>query len=259
MTDHPAASSAAGSEVIGRSQRLRAILSLTQGPLTELVSAVWYHPRLGELYPEFLFAMLGVMRASVPVMCRAADRSSKLENNPLREELRAYYLEHAAEEEGHDEWLLEDLARLGIQRDRALRRLPYPSIAALVGIQYYWIKHVHPAAFLGYLAVLEQPAETAFLHEVHHRTGIPLASMTCHLKHAELDPGHVAEFDAFLDRLPLTQEQEELITVSAIATTSHLERVFADIAEHFDRIENPSLRDSIFTVCEMPVTAAAIV
>lgn len=258
MTDHPTASAAAGSGVIGRSQRLRTILSLTRGPLTERVRAVWYHPQLGKLYPEFLFAMLGVMRASVPVMRRAADRSCELEGDPIREELREYYLEHAAEEQGHDEWLLEDLASLGIGRDRALRRLPYPSIAALVGTQYYWIEHVHPAAFMGYLAVLEQPAEAAFLHEVHHRTGIPLASMSCHLKHAELDPGHVAEFDVFLDKLPLTQEQEELITVSAIATISHLEKVFADIAEHFDRIENPTLRHSVFTVCEMQAASAAL-
>jgi hypothetical protein len=259
VIDHPTASAATGSAVIRRSQRLRTILSLARGSLTDLVCAVWYHPRLGELYPEFLFAMLGVMRASVPVMRRAADRSSEVEGYPIREQLREYYLEHAMEEQGHEEWLLEDLASLGIARDRALRRLPYPSIAALVGTQYYWIEHVHPAAFLGYLAVLEQPAETMFLHDVHHRTGIPLASMTCHLKHAELDPGHVAEFDTFLDRLPLTQEQEELITVSAIATISHLEKVFADIAEHFDRIENPTLRHSVFTVCEMPATAAAIV
>ena len=226
------------------------MLSLTRGRLAELIHEVWYHPRLGELYPEFLFSMLGVMRASVAAMRVAADRSGKLGDDLLREPLREYYLEHFEEEQGHDEWLLADLASLGVSRDRALRRLPYPSVAALVGSQYYWIEHVHPAAFLGYLAVLEQPAETEFLKEVHQRTAIPLSSMSCHLNHAELDPGHVAEFDALLDKFPLTRKQEELITVSAITTIGHLEKVFADILEHFGRIWSPALRDTVFTVSE---------
>lgn len=244
------------SEDGGRSHRLRATLSLTRGPLTELIREAWYHPRLGELYPELLFAMLGVMRASVPVMRLAAERSGELDDDRLRDRLRDYYAEHAEEEQGHEEWLLDDLASLGIPRERALQRLPYPSVAALVGTQYYWIEHAHPVALLGYIAVLEQPAETAFLMEVHERTGIPLSSMSCHLNHAELDPDHVAEFDALLDTLPLSREQEELITVSAIATIGHLEKVFTDIVEHFGRIVSPALRGTVFTA---PAAKAAAV
>lgn len=257
MNDPCTASEATQSDSTGRSHRLRTILSLIRGRLTKQIHDVWYHPQLGELYPEFLFAMLGVMRASVPAMRRAADRSGEFDKDLLCEQLQRYYLEHAEEEQGHEEWLLADMASLGIHRDRALRRLPYPSIAALVGSQYYWIEHVHPAAFLGYLAVLEQPAETAFLREVHKRTGIPLSSMSCHLNHAELDPGHVAEFDALLDNLPLTRAQEELIAVSAITTIGHLEKVFDDIMEHFRRISSQALQDTVFTAGDT-ATAAAI-
>ena len=234
------------------------MLALTQNRLTDLIREVWYHPRLGELYPEFLFAMLGVLSASAPAMRMAANRCGELHGNPLREPLRDYYLEHAEEEQGHDEWLMADLASLGISRDRALRRLPYRSVAALVGSQYYWILHVHPAAYLGYLAVLESPAETEFLREVHKRTGIPLSSMSCHLNHAELDPDHVAEFDAALDNFPLTREQEELVTVSAITTIGHLENVFTEIAEHFERIGSQALHDTVFTVGETAAAAAAL-
>jgi Iron-containing redox enzyme len=242
------------SESTGRSERLRKTLSLTRGRLTELVREVWYHPQLGELYPEFLFAMHGVMMSSAPGMRMAADRCEELTGDPLRGPLRDYYREHAEEEQGHEEWLLADLASLGIRRDRVLRRLPYPSVVALVGSQYYWVRHVHPAAYLGYLAVLEQPAETEFLKDVHERAGIPLTSMSCHLNHAELDPAHVAEFDAALDHFALTRAQEELVFVSAITTIGHLERVFAEIAEHFGRIENPAFRDTVFTASE-PVAA----
>ena len=255
MNNRPMAGEAAGSEVTGRSRRLRAMLSLTRNRLTELIREVWYHPRLGELYPEFLFATYGVTSASAPAMRAAADRCAELQGNPLCDTLQAYYLEHAEEEQDHGEWLLSDLASLGISRDRALGRLPYPSVAALVGSQYYWIRHVHPAAYLGYLAVLESPTEAEFLREVSERTGILLTAMSCHLRHAELDPGHVAELDAAMDAFPLTREQEELITVSAVTTVGHLEKVFTDLLEHFERMWNPGLRDTVFICSE---SAAAV-
>lgn len=244
-------SEGAQSNPTGRSHRLRATLCLTRSRLTELIRHIWYHPQLGELYPEFLFAMHGAMQASAPAMRIAADRCGETASDALRGPLRDYYLEHAAEEQGHEEWLLADLASLGISRDRVLRRLPYPSVVAMVGSQYYWIRHVHPVAYLGYLAVLEQPAETEFLREVHRRTGIPLSSMSCHLKHAELDPEHVAEFDAALDNFPLTPEEEELVAVSAITTIGHLEKVFTEIAEHFGRTGKPGLHDTVFTAIEL--------
>ena len=121
--------------------------------------------------------------------------------------LSTYYLEHAEEESGHEQWLLDDLASLGIPRNLALQRLPYASVAALVGVQYYWMFHVHPC-FLGYIAVLEEPASMEFLEAVSRRTGIALTSMSAHVMHARLDPDHVAEFDATLDALPLTQHHQ---------------------------------------------------
>ena len=33
--------------------------------------------------------------------------------------------------------------------------MPPPSVAGLVGSQYYWILHHHPVAFLGYVALME--------------------------------------------------------------------------------------------------------
>lgn len=68
----------------------------------------------------------------------------------------ATYLErHVDEERQHDDWLLEDLAELGVAREDVWGRIPSPNIAALVGSQYYWMRHYHPVALLGYIAVLE--------------------------------------------------------------------------------------------------------
>lgn len=243
-----AADDRGGKQMFTHSQRLRATISLAERRLTSLIHDVWFHPRLNELYPEFLFALYGVIVSTTPAMRFAGQLCAEAGNDgPLDAWLGDYYLEHAVEEDGHGEWALADLGSLGVARERVLERLPYPSVAALVGSQYYWMKHVHPIALLGFIAVLESPAQLEFLREVSDRDGIPLASMSCHVKHAELDPGHVAEFDATLDSLPLTREQRDLITVSAITTIGHLEQVFTDILEHFERIYDPASAATIFT------------
>ncbi len=230
------------------SQRLRQTIALTRGPMTALIREVWMHPRLGELYPEFLFAIFGVTSTSASLMRSAAARAAELAlDDPLARMLEGYYMEHAEEETGHEQWLLDDLESFGVARHRVLNRLPYASVAALVGTQYYWTLHVHPLAFLGYIAVLESPAQMEFLTEVSERTGIPLGSMSAHVLHAKLDPEHVAEFDLMLDRLTLTQAQQDLLTVSTITTIAHLQRVFADVLERFGRLERPGEAESIFT------------
>lgn len=230
------------------SQRLRGTMALMRGRLNSLIKQVWFHPRLGELFPEFLFAMYGITLATAPAMRMAAERcASMADEDPLAASLRSYYMHHAAEETGHEEALLVDLTSLGVPREQVLRRVTYPSVAALVGTQYYWMLHAHPVAYLGYLVVGEDPASLEFLETVSTRTGIPLSSMTCHVMHADLDPAHVEELDATLDALPLAAWHQDLIAVNAIATVAHLEKIFTDILEHFNRIDNSANAGTIFT------------
>ncbi len=217
------------------SERLRGTIALVRGNLVATICAVWSHPRFSELYPEFLFANYAVTAASAPAMRMAAERAGALQaDDPLRGWLRDYLLEHAEEEQGHEQWILNDLESLGIARERVLARLPYTSAAALVGLQYYWMLHVHPIAYLGYIAVLEQPSSLDFLEEVAERTGIPLSSMTAHVHHATLDPGHVAEFDRTLDELEMSEREREIIAISAVATVAHLQDVFSELLARFD-------------------------
>lgn len=240
------------------SQRLRETISLVRGHLTSLIHEVWFHPRLGELYPEFLFAIYGVTASSAPAMRAAAKRcAGKLLNDPLAAWLHDYYQEHAQEEAGHEQWLLDDLASLGIPPERVLQRLPYCSVAALVGVQYYWMFHVHPLAYLGYIAVVEAPTSIDFLEEVSRRIDIPLSSMTGHVMHARLDPDHVAEFDAALDSLPLLPYHQDLLTVSAIATVAHLEHMFTEILQHFERVSDPASAATIFTSSRIALASAS--
>jgi len=229
------------------SQRLRATIDLTAGPLSQRIYEFWTHPQLGNLYPEFLFGLYGAVVASTPVIRQAAIEAELLPpSDCLAHRLAPYLHEHADEEQGHEEWLLEDLAVLGFDRDQVLNRLPYISVASLVGSQYYLARHVHPVAILGYIAVLENPASPEFLEGVAERNDLPIESMSTLLRHARLDEGHVAEFDRMLDSLSLSPMQRDVMTASAIATVSNLEAFFTDVLEHFSRMVDGRSSDGIF-------------
>ena len=105
----------------------------------------------------------------------------------------------------------------------------------MVGSQYYWILHYHPAALLGYIAVLEgYPPSMAMIDGLVERTGYDRTAFRTLIAHSELDPGHADELDELLDRLPLTREQVGVVGLSAITTVRLSARVFYEVADEYD-------------------------
>nr|WP_225938092.1 iron-containing redox enzyme family protein [Myxococcus sp. RHSTA-1-4] len=140
-------------------------------------------------------------------------------DDPLAPPLIEYLREHIPQEMGHDEWALEALEALGVSRAEVWGRPPPPSVAALVGSQYYWIFHYHPVALLGYIKVVESsPTSIQYIEQLAARAGLPLAAFRLHLGHARLDPLHQRELAQLLDALPLTADQEALMGLNAART-----------------------------------------
>jgi hypothetical protein len=141
---------------MSHSRRLRDKIRLARDELDSLAAAFWSHPRLPEIYPEFLFRNHAVIRASVPLMeAAAASCQSSMASDLLAAGMFRYLTHHVPGETHHDDWVLEDIEVLGVCRRKALARIPPPAVAALVGSQYYWIQYFHPVALLGFIAVLE--------------------------------------------------------------------------------------------------------
>jgi hypothetical protein len=189
------------------------------------------HPLVADVYPEFLFTSHCIIRASVPLMEAARERAEALgEGDVVSAALAGYLEEHITEEMDHDEWLLDDLEVVGSDRAIVLARPPSPSVAALVGAQYYWTFHYHPVALLGYIAVLEgYPPSLRLIEDLRSRTGYDARAFRTLRIHAELDPGHREELDELLDILPLTREQSTIMGLSAIHTVGALTRAYEEI------------------------------
>jgi Iron-containing redox enzyme len=210
-------------------QALRYKIRLAEPGLDALWSVFWEHPAVGPVFPEYLFSLWCSMRATVPLLQAAATRAEeRAPRDPVCAELVPYFLAHAEEERGHDEWLLEDMAGLGIPRAEVLARLPPPDVAAMIGTQYYLIAHAHPIALLGCFAVLEgSPLTEPDLAGLAARSGIPRPLLRTLDKHALLDPHHRDDLDALLDALRLAPEHEALMGLSALTVVEQL----GDIAE----------------------------
>jgi hypothetical protein len=189
-------------------------------PFARAYSALVEHPHLGELWPEYLVLQHQIIRATVPLTEAALAKARELDD-PLATPLAHYLEEHVDEELGHDETLLGDLELLGIDRTTVLARMPPPSVAGLVGSQYYWIHHYHPVAFLGYVALMEgYPPTPELIDELVERSGHPRGAFRTYVEHAELDPGHRDHLDRTIDALPLDASHEVALGISAIATAA---------------------------------------
>ncbi|MDQ3932608.1 MAG: iron-containing redox enzyme family protein [Actinomycetota bacterium] len=215
------------------SQCLRKKIELVLPALEAADRRLRTHPRVADLYPEYLVTAHGIIRASVPLMEAASERATALCERDAVADLLAPYLEkHIPEEQGHDEWLLEDLEALGIDRSEVLTRPPSPAVAALVGAQYYWILHYHPVALLGYIALLE--GYPPHRHEIEYlmaRTGSSPRAFRTLLAHADLDPHHRDELNDMLNALPLTAEQRSVLGLSAMNSVRLLARCIEEVIE----------------------------
>ena len=220
-------SGAAPGESLRRKIRLAAPL------VAPAAEAFWAHPRLRELFPQFLVAIHGSVSATIPLMEAAIRATKHHPSDPICAHLAGYFPKHIAEESEHDEWLLQDLEAIGVNRGDVLARLPNRAIAGMVGAQYYWIRHVHPVALLGFFAVLEgHPPDVEHLLDVERRTALPAEAFRMLKYHAEVDPGHADELFVLLDRLPLGAFHVKLIGMSALHTLAMLKIFFESLIPH---------------------------
>lgn len=221
-----------------QSERLHRKVSVVLPALHRAAGALVEHPNPRGAYLEYLWTVYWIVRASVPLMRAALAGAGELgDRDPVAKGLSAYLPGHIEEEMHHDEWLLEDVERLGLDRTVVTGRAPSASIASLVGPQYYWIQHAHPVALMGYIGVLEgsPPVDTA-VDRLADRTGFPPEAFRTLREHSSLDPHHLDEFNRTLDELPLTAGQSALVGVSALHTVVSITRLFDEMVDAVDAV-----------------------
>jgi hypothetical protein len=222
------------------SERLCRKLDLVQDEVNRLNHALLDHPLRSVLYTEFLIRAHSISKSFKPLMATVLERARSLAgSDPVAAGMAIYLAKHIADEAGED--MLVDLESLGFKRSELEGRRTSPSVAALVGAQYFWTLQVHPVALLGSLLVLEgYPPTTRLVDELVARTGLPAEAFQSMYEHAEVDVRHRDEAHELLDTLPITDEQEKLIGVSAFQTVDLLGRAFKEIYERHTSASPPA-------------------
>jgi hypothetical protein len=191
------------------------------------------HPQARELYPPYLVVDSYVARMMVPLMEAALERARAPEpTDRVAEGLPDYLARHIPEEMHGDEPgsdLLEDVAAVGVDT-QALRVRPLPEkIAALIGTQFFRIRHSHPVAILGFLCIELYPPDRSAVERLMERTGLARDGFRQLLLHSEVDVRHADELREVIDSLALEPWHEELIALSALQTMSFLIDAWMDI------------------------------
>lgn len=128
----------------------------------------------------------------------------------------AHYIE---EETGHQEWILNDLAACGVDKE-AIRR-GQPGLATELMISYAWdtIQRRNPVGFFGMVQVLEGTSvnlASRAADAIQRGLGLPDAAFTYLRSHGALDVSHVNFFEKLMNRLELAEDREAVLHVARV-------------------------------------------
>lgn len=162
------------------------------------------------VYIDYLTQAYHHVRHTVPLLREARAR---LDDRP---HLVAALNEYIAEEDGHDQWILNDIVAAGGSR-AAAGSIPRPATQAMVDHAYKVIRAGNPAAIFGMVLVLEG-ASIAMAERgaaaVRETLGLPAEAFTYLTSHGALDQEHMRFFADVMNRIEDPADQQAVIDMA---------------------------------------------
>lgn len=160
-------------------------------------------------YLAFLREAYHHVRHTVPLLraCKAA--------LPLRNEwLRGPLDEYIEEEQGHDEWILDDIRACGADAEVVRLGLPGHATEVMVAYAYDTIARRNPLGFFGMVYVLEGTSASLALmaaDQIQKPLGLPDSAFSYLRSHGTLDQEHTAHFALLMDQLEDPDDQAAIV------------------------------------------------
>ena len=176
-----------------------------------------------ERYRALLLELYHVVWHFNPVCAAAASRMPD-----THRQIRYHLYEHMHEELGHEEWVMNDLAAVGVPREQVLAHAPSPFTLALNGYNYWAADRRHPCSALGMLYALEVIASVyggPFASAIREslllegEQGISFIG-----SHATMDAEHMAELRKVLETVR-DDEAKEAVVESTLVNFHHFNRI----------------------------------
>jgi pyrroloquinoline quinone (PQQ) biosynthesis protein C len=176
-----------------------------------------------ERYRALLLELYHVVWHFNPVCAAAASRMPD-----THRQIRYHLYEHMHEELGHEEWVMNDLAAVGVPREQVLAHAPSPFTLALNGYNYWAADRRHPCSALGMLYALEViasvyggPFASAIKESLllEGEQGISFIG-----SHATMDAEHMAELRKVLETVR-DDEAKEAVVEATLVNFHHFNRI----------------------------------
>ena len=182
-----------------------------------------------EEYIAFLTEAYHHVKHTVPLLMAAG---SRIPGN--MEWMRSALAEYIEEELGHEEWILNDLAACGADKESIRNSQPALATELMIAYAYDVINRIDPLGFFGMVHVLEgtsiATADKA-ADSIQASLSLPDGAFTYLRSHGALDQEHVKFFASLMDRITDEEQQKYII---------HCAKVFYHLYGDIFRSINPT-------------------
>jgi pyrroloquinoline quinone (PQQ) biosynthesis protein C len=152
-----------------------------------------------ENYIEFLTQAYHHVKHTVPLMMLTGSRIKQPE-----EWLRVLMVEYIEEEIGHEQWILNDIAACGGDKQAAANSEPSFATELMVSYAYDSINRIDPLCFFGMVHVLEGTSvqlATNAANKIKESLNLPKKAFSYLISHGDLDQDHQKFFEELVNRL----------------------------------------------------------
>lgn len=128
--------------------------------------------------------------------------------------LREAVGEYIEEEMGHEEWILDDIAGCGSDREAARSADPLPETELMVAYAYDTIQRRNPIGFFGMVLVLEGTSvqlACRAAEAIQSRLKLPNSAFRYLNSHGALDQSHIKFFESLMNRIDDPADQTAVI------------------------------------------------
>ena len=122
--------------------------------------------------------------------------------------------EYIVEEQGHDEWILDDLRASGVDPETVRQSAPGHAAEVMVAYAYDTIARRNPLGFFGMVHVLEGTSVALALmaaDQIQKALRLPDAAFGYLRSHGTLDREHTAHFALLMDRIQEPKDQDDIV------------------------------------------------
>jgi len=167
-------------------------------------------------YVAFLTEAYHHVRHTVPLMRACKQRVATM---PEHAWLLSSLDEYIEEEQGHDEWILNDLRACGVDAEAVRHGRPAHAGEVMVAYAYDTIARGNPLGFFGMVHVLEGSSVALALmaaERIQQQLGLPDAAFSYLRSHGTLDQEHVGHFELLMDRIEAPADQDAIVHAARV-------------------------------------------